>query len=120
MPKIIKDQTSLGQVLHEWSVQEYEKHERGLRWYVFMGTVGVALVVYALFTGNFLFAVIIVLFAIILFLQSHQEPTKILFQITDLGLVIGSRFYPYSELNNFYLVYNPPEVKTLFLEQRRF
>ncbi|KKQ27163.1 MAG: hypothetical protein US42_C0014G0060 [Candidatus Magasanikbacteria bacterium GW2011_GWC2_37_14] len=115
MPQLIKDIASLGQVLHEWSILEYEQHERNTAWYVIMGVLGVGLVTYALLTGNFLFALIVVLFAIILFLQSHQSPRNVLFQITDLGVVVGSRFYPYSELNNFYVVYNPPEVKNLFI-----
>ena len=118
MPQIIKGEMDLGQVLQEWNFQEYEHYERGAVWYIIMSILGVLFVLYAIFTGNFLFAVVIVLFAIILFLQSHQQPSKVLFKITDLGLVVGARFYPYTEFNNFYLVYNPPEVKTLFLDTK--
>lgn len=118
MPQIINENTLIGEILHEWTIQEYEKHERGAPWYVIMVLLGLGLVAYALFTGNFLFALIIILFAIILFLQSHQEPAQVRFQITDLGVVVGGRFYPYSELEEFYLIYNPPEVKTLFLRPK--
>ena len=53
-----------------------------------------------------------------MFLQSHQTPQEVIFQITDLGIVIGTRFYAYSELKNFYIIYNPPQVKTLFLSAK--
>jgi hypothetical protein len=58
------------------------------------------------------------LFAIILFLQAHQDPKQISFKITELGVVVGNRFYSFSELDSFFIIYNPPDVKTLFLETK--
>ncbi|KKW41550.1 MAG: hypothetical protein UY92_C0016G0005 [Candidatus Magasanikbacteria bacterium GW2011_GWA2_56_11] len=116
MPQAITGDVTTGNIIHEWEVAEYERHERGTRWYVIMTLLGGLLVGYAIFTGNFLFALVIVLFAIIIFLQSHQDPHIVEFKITDLGIIISSRFYPYSELADFYLIYNPPAVKMLFIE----
>jgi len=118
MPEKITDQTLLGEVLHEWTVQEYEQHERNTAWYVVMIILSILLIGYGIFSGNFLFALIIILFAIILFLQSHQQPLQVPFQITELGVSLGNRFYLYSEFEDFYIIYNPPEVKTLFLETK--
>jgi hypothetical protein len=118
MPERISENTLIGTILHEWTIQEYQQHERSRLWYVLMLFLGVALVAYAIISGNFLFALIVVLFTIILFLQSNQAPPQILFQITELGLIISTRFYPYSEFESFYLIYNPPDVKTLFLETK--
>ncbi len=108
----------LGKDLHEWEIKEYEQYERGTKWYLLMIIIGSALVIYGIFSGNFLFALIIILFAIILFLQSHQKPTQVPFKITELGLVIGNRFYDYGELESFYIIYDPPEVKSLFVETK--
>ena len=116
MPKIITDDLSLGEVYHEWTIPEYERHERGQRWYIIMITLGLAGVIYGMVEENFLFSLIILLAAIIMFLQSHQEPIQVYFQITELGVAVGSRFYPYSELDEFYIIYNPPAVKTLFIK----
>jgi hypothetical protein len=33
-------------------------------------------------------------------------------------VVVGNRFHSFSELKSFFLIYNPPEVKTLFLEPK--
>jgi len=119
MPEKITEQTLVGDTLHEWTVQEYEHHsDRGRLWYFLMITLGLVLVVYGMVTGNFLFALIIILSAIILFLQSHQTPPQVLFQITELGVILGSRFFAYSELENFYIIYSPPDVKTLYLEPK--
>ncbi len=116
MAQIIQEDTLIGEILKEWTIQEYEKHSRGVLWYIIMGGFGLFFVIYGVVTNDFLFSLIIILFAVILFLQAHQEPKQILFQITELGVVVGSKFYSFTELESFFLIYNPPDVKTLFLE----
>lgn len=118
MPQIITDPNAIGAVLHEWEVDEYERHDRPRRWYVVMGIAGTALIAYALFVQNFLFALIIVLFAMVLFLQSHQVAPKVVIRVTDRGVGIQHRFYEYSELDNFFIIYQPPEVQTLFIDTK--
>lgn len=118
MPEVIQENSVLGNPLHEWTIQEYEQYERTPRWYWLMGFIGVVSLIYSLLTGNFLFALVIILFGIILFLQSHQSPPQLSFVITDLGIIVGRRFHAYSELESFYVVYRPPEVKTLFFQTK--
>ncbi len=114
----IKEDTLVGDVLHEWTIQEYQQHDRSRLWHLLAIILAVLLVVYGIFTGNFLFSLIIILAGIILFLQSQQSPGQIPFQVTELGVVVGSRFYQYTELSDFYIIYNPPEVKTLFIDTK--
>ena len=116
MPKAIQPGLLIGDIQHSWEVDEYDQHERPKAWYVFMSIFGVVFVVYGMLSGNFLFALIILLAGIILFLQSHQTPLRVPIGITDLGVIVNNRFYSYSEFEGFYIIYNPPEVKTVFLE----
>lgn len=117
MPKKIEENLNIGEILHEWSIPEYEQHERNRAWYIIMGVVGTILIAYSLLSSNFLFSLVLILFIIIIFLQSHQEPIIIPFRITDLGVIVNDRFYQYSELNEFYIIYNPEEgLKMLYLE----
>ena len=118
MPERISESTLIGDILHEWTIQEYEQHDRSRLWFILVTILGIGLVLFAIMTANFLFALIIILFSIILFLQSNQLPPQVLFQITELGLIIGSRFYSFSEFESFYIIYSPPDVKTLFLETK--
>lgn len=115
MPKPLTENLTMGDTLHEWILSEFEEHERGHLWYFLVISVGVVLVLIAIFSDNFLFALIIILGAIIMFLQHHQEPQRVLFQITELGIVLGKKFYSFSELNDFYIIYQPPRVKALFI-----
>lgn len=116
MPKSFTPATLTGAVRHQWTMQEYERHQRGPWWYILVISLGLALVIYGIWDQNFLFSLIIILAAIILFLQSHLEAPPVQFMITELGVVVGTRFYSYSELEKFYLIYNPPEIKTLYME----
>ncbi len=116
MPKQLHPDLSTGETFYRWTIEEYEKYDRNRAWFVFMSTVGVVFVVYGVLGNNFLFSLIIILAGIILFLHHHQEPVQVNVEITELGIVLGNRFYPYDEIENFFVIYHPPEVKTLFFE----
>ncbi len=105
-----------GQVLMSWSVPEFVKHQRGGYWYLFAILAGLGILTYAVFTGNFFLIVITVLVVIILFVYHRQEPLMVNFAITEEGLAIGGKFYPYKEINKFWLVYEKGGIKTLFID----
>lgn len=106
----------VGDILFAWQTREYQQHDRGTRWYIVVITLGLGLVVYGALSNNFLFSLIIILAAIILFMQSREEPHDIPLYITDLGVAVASRFYPYGELGDFYIIYEPGIAKTLYIE----
>ncbi|MFA7245309.1 MAG: hypothetical protein WC070_03990 [Candidatus Magasanikbacteria bacterium] len=117
MPKKLEENPNIGEILHEWSIAEYEKYTRSKFWYIFMGVLGGIFLIYSLLSASFLFSLVLVLFAVIIFLQSQQDPIIIPFRITDLGVIVNDRFYVYSELKDFYIIYNPQEVvKNLYIE----
>jgi len=117
---LLKEQVPLGKIAYQWVVKEYERHKRERRWYVTMGILSAAMLIYAVVAGNSLFALIIVLFGIILFLHEMQPPMEVSFAITETGIIIGSKHYRYNELINFWIVYNPPLVKNLYFSSRNF
>jgi hypothetical protein len=118
MPKRLHTDVATGDLIHEWTVAEYAQYDRNRAWHIIMITLGVALVVYGMFANNFLFSLIIILAAIIFFLQSRAEPMSVLFQVAELGVIVGDRFYPYDELDSFFVIYNPPDVKIVFFETK--
>jgi hypothetical protein len=115
MPQdLTKEQINFGEVLYSWTFKEYEKHVRSSRWYWIMSVIGLAFVVYAVLTQDYLFAIIVVLFAIVIFLQDKNEPQEIPFAIVQTGIIVGNNYYRFSELKDFWIIYNPPEVKILY------
>ena len=107
-----------GKVYFSWDFPEYNTSWRNNSWYKWAIPVALVLVAYAFFTGNYLFAVIIVLFGIIYFFQSFDNPLTVRCEITEDGIVLGARFYDYRDLSLFWIIYEPPEVKNLYIEFR--
>ena len=107
-----------GEVLLSWPVDEYERHERGLLWYVFFGMVGATGLFYALAIQNFLFAVIIIMFAVIIGLSSLRDPRQMDFAVTEVGIGVGHQFFGFKELDSFWILYDE-DVKNLYFEFRK-
>jgi hypothetical protein len=109
-----------GQVFFQWQIPEYMEHVRSTRWYIVMVALAVILIIYSIFTANFLFALVIILIVFIVFLKSYAPPRILDFQITDEGLVLGNQFYAYSKIKSFYVIYKPPAVKKVFFDLKGF
>ncbi len=107
-----------GRKLAEWVFPEFEKPDRGIIWYLVAAFGGGGLLIYAIQDQNFLFALIILLFAIILFTHHRQDPMDIPFEIYETGVQIGDRYYLYRELESFAIIYEPPIVERLYLMPR--
>ena len=108
-----------GKVLFSWEIAQYEKRDRTRLWYLGMGVLGIALIIYSIIVGNFLFALIILLVAFILFVREYSEANNVALQITEDGLLLGPDFYPYKDLSEFYIIYEPPEIKQLYIKTKR-
>jgi hypothetical protein len=108
-----------GEEIMAWTVDEYERHERGPIWYAVAVVLGVTLLLYAVLTQNFLFAVIVIMFGVIIGLSTMREPQQLLFVMTSRGVEIGGKFIPFKEFRSFWVLYEPPHVKNVYLEYKR-
>ena len=102
--------------LISWDIPEYNDHTRSRRWYITAGIGALLLLLYSVFTANFLFALIIIIAAIILLIQDKRKSPAINFAITPEGIFLGKNFYEYSKFKSFWLYYEPDENKLLFFE----
>ncbi len=108
----------LGEEIFSWEVDEYVRHERGPVWYAVAFLVGLSLVMYAIVTRNFLFAIVIIMAGVIIALSALREPQRISFMLTTRGVALGSQFVPFKELKSFWILYEPPQVKNLYVDFR--
>ena len=105
-----------GKQFLNWEFPEYNKYERGPLWRWVFGLILIGVLVYSILTLNLLFVIFIVLTCIVLFLHSKREALKINFGIFEDGIKIGENFYEWQDINNFRIVYEPPEVKRLYID----
>lgn len=101
-----------------WEAPAYTKYNRGPKWYFVMALVAVALMSYAVWTANFLFAFIILLMGILLLLVGNKEPNRVLVQVGENGIVWNGRLMLFQDLDHFGLVYQPPYTKILYVESK--
>ena len=101
-----------------WEAPAYAKYDRGPKWYFIMALVAVALISYAVWTANFLFAFIILLMGILLLLVGNKDPDRILVQVGDSGIVWNGKLMLFQDLDHFGMVYQPPYAKVLYVESK--
>lgn len=105
-----------GESLVSWEVDESKRYDKGLGWYMGAIAVGGGLLIYAVISANFLFALIILMVALVIYMTSLKGPDKVRVSVTEDGVEIGESFYRYRDMNRFWFIYDPPEVKSLYLD----
>ncbi len=106
----------IGESLLEWEVDEYLQHERSRTWYILAVVLGVSLIVYAIATANFLFAVIILMTGVIMLLSTFKKPDRVPVFITTTGILVDDTYYDYEAVRDFSIVYDPPATSILYLD----
>lgn len=102
--------------LLSWNFPEFDPSPRSHRWYLWFGVMSALLVAVGVMTDNFLFSIIIVLVALIIFLRNWRRPANLHFSFTPQGIHIGNTFYPMKEFKEFWIAYRPPKVEYLYLD----
>ncbi|NQV90580.1 hypothetical protein HQ487_04220 [Candidatus Uhrbacteria bacterium] len=109
-------QLNIGIPQLDWEVDEFPRHERGKLWYGLSIGIGFFLIVYAIATANFLFAIIILMIGVITLLSTFMPPERVPVIITNTGVMVSDMYYDFQSIRDFSIVYEPPDVKNLYFE----
>ena len=123
MPTELKEEgAQKDDVLMEWKTPEFVQYNRSPAWMPIIYVIAAVTLIYAIWTMNFLFAVLIVLSVIIIYIYAQRKPRILDVAIMKKGVKINGTFYTYEDdLENFWILYNPPDLKTLgFKRQQSF
>lgn len=93
--------------LLEWEIPEYHKYPHGRKWYFIAAIVVVFILVYAIWTRNYLFGVLTILTLLIIVMHEVKDPRMIVFAITGKGVIVDNRLLPYVEIERFWLAKVP-------------
>lgn len=107
-------------VLVSWEAPEYEYREKSGDWYWAVGIVTVGFLALALILKNFLFAIIVAIAGFTLAVYGARPPRVIPFAITSRGVKIGNVLYPYETLKSFWINYDPPHIREIYLISKKF
>lgn len=111
------DIDDIGKVIAEWQVPEFIKFERSRRWYIAAILIGLGLIIYSIFTLNYLFAVITLIGGLLLVMRDGTVPRLVKVIIAEDGVAVGRKFFDYDAISSFYIIYKPKEdIKNLYFE----
>ncbi len=111
----VNPQTNIGQVVLHWSFREFRILNRSTGWWVGAGVVSTTLVAYSVAVANFLFALIIIMVAFIFISETRRSPRTLECKLTSTGVVVGKKYWRWSEIMNFWIAYHPPTITNLYL-----
>ncbi len=103
------------QPLLTWTAPEFVKHPKGQVWFIGAGIMIGLLVLYALWTSSWSMAIAFIVLAGVYYISHHRDPGKVEVSLSHFGIKIGNRHLPYNQIKAFWIVYQPPHVKTLKL-----
>ena len=91
---------------------------RGMTWYVVAGGLVALLIAYAAYTGSLSMAIVFALIAGLFILVQNKKPRTLSFSVTNMGVFYDEEFYPYNQIDAFWIVYHPPYIRSLYLNIR--
>lgn len=88
----------------KWRVPEYPQYVRGRNWYIIAAILGILLLIYSVITGNFLFAVIIILAVLISIVSSRNKTELVDFKLFQDGVKMDNTIYPWDKFQAYWIV----------------
>jgi hypothetical protein len=101
-----------------WKTEEYVHREKGPDWFWALGVIAIAGAVLAVVYHDILFAVLIVVSAVILGYYAARRPEVIEVAISDDGIMVRDYLYPFASIKSFN-VDQHPEGTRLMIESDR-
>ncbi len=109
-----------GQKLATWKFPEHQARQRGKAWHVFFFLIGGAAMIWSLFTANFLFLMIILIAWTVIYVSGRRKPQMLQFTILEDGLLVNNKFYPFDDIEKFWVIYKPPHSKYVYFHFKTF
>ena len=99
-----------------WQASSQQHAPRSPGWYLGFVIISLGLLGFAIYTGSIMTIITFSLIILIVFILSRQTPRQMTYRITKTGIGSANNLYPYKTIKFFWIVYNPPMVKTLNFE----
>ncbi|MBI4049731.1 MAG: hypothetical protein HY395_02880 [Candidatus Doudnabacteria bacterium] len=99
-----------------WQAPEFTAHQKTLQWYVTFGVISLLLLAFAVFTGSFITITTFILGIAIAYFFATKQPQNTTYTMSGLGIGINHNTIPYKNIRKFWIIYKPPQTKTLNFE----
>ncbi|MBP6931658.1 MAG: hypothetical protein KBD48_02955 [Candidatus Pacebacteria bacterium] len=103
-----------------WTSPEYIQKERSMDWFWTIGLISVLGAIAAIYFGNYMFAILILLSGGMFFLLSIHTPKDVPYELSDDGLKAGDKVYKLKELKFFDFQKDKESTKLLIQTDGKF
>ena len=96
----------------EWTAPEHPHKHKTKEWKISVVVIGSGFVIGSIMLGNFVFALLSVAAVVSIFLVFEKPPKDVLVSISKKGVSIGSKRYPYVNIESFWVneLEEPPRL----------
>ena len=101
-----------------WRAYEYSHIPRSTDWFWGLGLLAIAGAIAAIWFGNYLFAIFILVAGFVLVLLNLRHPKEIEFEINQQGVRAATKVYEYKELKGFTVI--EKDTPRLLIESRQY
>jgi hypothetical protein len=99
-----------------WIAPEYLQHPKSTTWWLVAGIVWAVSIILEAFSGNWTMLAATVLFGLVYwYIHEHHPPKHTKINLSELGVKIGHTKIPYAEIESFWIIFDPPFSRRLFL-----
>jgi hypothetical protein len=99
-----------------WEAPEYMHRPKPLLWYIIFAISTSGLILWGVYQKSPIAVLTYIVMAAVIMFFSLKKPELVTFRLTNTGIFIGKTEHPYKVIKKFWILYNPPEIKTLNLE----
>ncbi|MFH1183148.1 MAG: hypothetical protein V1690_02715 [Candidatus Moraniibacteriota bacterium] len=117
--KKIFPHTAKGEIKMSWETEEFSYYEKSRIWFLVGGAVFLLIIGYFTITSQLITALTFLLLGVTVYIFSLKKPRNIACSITYQGITVDKVTYPFSDLNSFWIFYEPPDFKVISLKHKK-
>ena len=102
-----------------WRAPEFPHYEKDVIWFTILSVIAAGLFLWALFTKNLIFALLIAISFFSIMTYALKKPAKVDLAITPRGVKINKTIYDFDSLKSFWIFYELPEIKEVSLRSKK-
>ena len=103
-----------------WEAPEHRYREKGGDWFFALLIITIALVIAAIFFGNFLFAILCGLGGATMALAASRKPEIVVFEVSVRGVRVGDQLYPFTTLRSWHIDEEHPWGPQLLVMSQKY
>lgn len=100
----MNDKDKIGDILYSWKAKEFGSNRQSTGWYIGAVIIFLLAIGYTIYIHQWIALGVVIMVGVLIFLAQRMSPRVFDHKITSIGVVIGEKLYPYSDLRSFWII----------------